>query len=144
MLKKTVTYTDFEGNEVTEDLYFNLSKSEMITLEARYKGGLELNLAKMVADGDQAQMVEEFKSLLLMMYGERSADGKRFMKTPEITENFKYSAAFDAVFFEILTSEEAITNFLKGVLPKEAAEAIDQGFNAAVQATLPAPTVPSS
>ena len=117
MLKKTITYTDYDGNERTEDFYFNLSKAEVIEIQWSEAGGLDKFLQKIVDTQDLQKLIIAFKELLLKSYGEKSADGRRFMKSEEITKNFSETEAFSEFYMELATDATAAENFIKGVLP---------------------------
>lgn len=132
MLKRDIKYTDFDGNEVTETFYFNISKHEIIELEVGHQGGMEEFLKKMVKLNDQKALFAEFKRLILLSVGQKSPDGKRFVKTEELKQEFEQSAAFDELIMEFFMSEDAAANFVRGVLPSDVSGAMDQ-------ATLPPP-----
>jgi AAA15 family ATPase/GTPase len=122
MLKRSITYTDFDDEEVTEEFYFNLSKTEIIAMETKKKGGFSAWIQEMVKIEDTPVLMKEFETFILMTYGEKSPDGKRFVKTDEIQNQFKYSAAYDVLFWELFTDEEKMADFVAGVMPKEAQE----------------------
>lgn len=122
MLKKTITYVDYDGNERTEDKYFNLSKAELMEMQLSKNGGLDKVLEKMIAEQDNAKLVELFKKIITLSYGEKSIDGKRFIKKPELTEEFLQTEAYSVLFMELITSTEAVAEFIKGVLPKDLQE----------------------
>lgn len=118
MLKKTITYTDYDGNERTEDFYFNLTKAEVAEMEMSYTGGMEKMLRKIVAEKDSKRIVEIFKDLILRSYGEKSADGKRFIKNQELRDAFAQTEAYSVLFMELATDAEAAAAFVNGILPK--------------------------
>ena len=122
MLKKTITYVDYDGNERTEDKYFNLSKSELMEMQLSENGGLDKVLEKMIAEQDNAKLAELFKKIITLSYGEKSIDGKRFIKKPELTEEFLQTEAYSVLFMELITSTEEVAEFIKGVLPKDLQE----------------------
>lgn len=122
MLKKTITYVDYDGNERTEDKYFNLSKAELMEMQLSENGGLDKVLEKMIAEQDNAKLAELFKKIITLSYGEKSIDGKRFIKKPELTEEFLQTEAYSVLFMELITSTEALAEFIKGVLPKDLQE----------------------
>lgn len=128
MLKKTTTYTDFMGNERTEDHYFNLSKSELTKLSLSVNGGLDQMLENMIKEQDQAALMKWFDKIILMSYGRRSLDGKRFEKSEEISREFSQTGAYDQIFMELVTGgAEKVAEFIKGVIPADlAAEAAKQ------------------
>ncbi len=122
MLKKTITYVDYDGNERTEDKYFNLSKAELMEMQLSENGGLDKVLEKMIAEQDNAKLAELFKKIITLSYGEKSIDGKRFIKKPELTEEFLQTEAYSVLFMELITSTEEVAEFIKGVLPKDLQE----------------------
>jgi hypothetical protein len=88
MLKKTITYTDYNGVERTEDFYFNLNKAEILEMELSTEGGLQQMIEKIIAAQDMPALSKYFKDIILMSYGEKSPDGKRFIKNQEIRDAF--------------------------------------------------------
>lgn len=126
MLKKEITYTNFDGEEITETLYFNLTKTELFELYAEYSGGMEEIINKIAREKDKKALVTEFKKIILRCYGEKSEDGRHFNKNDAIRENFANSAAYDALFTEFLTTEDVMVNFMEGVIPKDLQGQLDQ------------------
>ena len=125
MLKKTLTYEDYNGNAVTEDYYFNLNKAEVIEMEASAEGGYGEMLKKIVEEKNVSLMMTTFKTLILKSVGIKSEDGKHFRKSPEIAADFESSEAYSALFSELCTSAEAATAFIAGILPIDAAQRKD-------------------
>jgi hypothetical protein len=119
MLKRPITYTDFDENKITEVFYFHLSKAEIVELEVSYQDSMEAALKRIIASNDRAKLVAEFKKLILLSYGVKSADGKRFIKTDEAAKEFAQTAAYDALFMELATDANAAAIFVKGILPKD-------------------------
>lgn len=117
MLKKTVTYDDFDGNTRTEDFYFNLTQSELIEMEASFNGGLSQLLEKIIQSKDQKQIIGYFKEIILKSYGIKSLDGRQFIKNEQIREEFASTAAFSKIFMELGTNDKAAINFVKGIMP---------------------------
>jgi len=117
MLKKTITYTDYNGTERTEDFYFNLSKSEVMEMEMSTTGGLSTMLTNVVAAQDAPQIIKIFKDLVLQSYGEKSLDGKRFVKNKELSDGFSQTEAYSNLFMELASDAEAATVFVKGITP---------------------------
>ena len=117
MLKKTITYTDYNGSERTEDFYFNLSKAEIMEMELSTTGGLAEMIQKIVSAQDSPAIVKIFKELLLKAYGEKSPDGKRFIKSDKISEAFSQTEAYSQLFMELATDAEAAANFVNGIVP---------------------------
>lgn len=118
MIKKTVTYEDFDGKTRTEDFYFNLTKAELTEMEMSFNGGLSQLLEKIVKENDQKLIIEYFKKIVLDSYGVKSLDGRQFMKTPEIRADFASTAAYSDIFMELATDSEAASAFINGIVPK--------------------------
>ena len=124
MLKKKVTYTDYNGVERTEDFYFNLSKAEIMEMELVTTGGFAEMIQKVVAAQDAPTIVKIFKDLVLKAYGEKSADGKRFIKSDEIVAAFSQTEAYSQIFMELATDADAATKFINGIIPKDMADEV--------------------
>lgn len=127
MLKHEITFEDFDGNEVTETLYFNLSKTDILNWNFDEIGdgqsdGLLETLKAMIATRDEKKIWDFLSGIVLKTYGERSEDGKRFKKSKEISEDFASSAAYDAFMLNLATSDQMMINFIKSVLPKDIAQ----------------------
>lgn len=118
MLKKSITYEDFNGETVTEDFYFNLSKAELIELEMSHKEGLKESLERIVADEDGKQIIAEMKNIVMKAYGKRSPDGKRFIKNQELRDEFESTEAYSVLFMELVTEADASVLFVTGIMPK--------------------------
>lgn len=117
MLKKTFTYTDFNGVERTEDHYFNLSKAELMEMELSTTGGLAEMINKIVAAQDAPAIVKIFKELVLKAYGQKSADGRRFIKSKELSDEFSQTEAYSQLFMELATDADAAAAFVNGIVP---------------------------
>lgn len=117
MLKRTITYTDFDGNQRTEDFYFNLSKAEVVEMEMGVTGGLTQMIHKIIAAQDNRQILETFKSLILKAYGEKSPDGKRFIKNQDLRDSFEQTEAYSILFMELATDEQKSIDFVKAIIP---------------------------
>lgn len=120
MLKETIKYTDFNGVEREEDFYFNLTKAEITEMEMSVDGGLVERINKIVQAKDAKEIVKIFKTIVLDAYGEKSADGRRFIKTPELREAFSQTMAYSNLFMELATNDVKAAAFIKGIIPKEA------------------------
>ena len=119
MLKKTITYTDYNGVERTEDFYFNLTKAELLEMELGSAGGFAEMIQKIVAAQDAPAIIKVFKDLILKAYGEKSADGKRFIKSDEIRDAFSQTEAYSQLFMELATDADAAAAFVNGIVPKD-------------------------
>lgn len=126
MLKKTISYVDYDGNDRTEDFYFNLNKAEIVELELSTTGGLTKTLEKIVQEKDNKRIVEYFKDIILKAYGEKSADGRRFIKSQELRDAFEQTEAYAELFMELSSNAKAAAEFVSGVVPKEASDAAKQ------------------
>lgn len=122
MLKKTITYTDYNDVERKEDFYFNLSKAEIMEMEMSTAGGLAEMINKVVATKDSVAIIKIFKDLVLKAYGEKSADGKRFIKSPELSEAFAQTEAYSILFMELATDADAAAKFVNGIIPADVAK----------------------
>ena len=126
MLKKNIKYVDYDGNDRAEDFYFNLNKAEIVELELGTTGGLTKTLEKIVQEKDNKRIVEYFKAIILKAYGEKSADGRRFIKSQELRDSFEQTEAYSALFMELSSNAKAAADFISGIVPKEAADAAKQ------------------
>lgn len=119
MLKKTIKYNDFNGNEREEDFYFNLMQSEIAELELSTVGGFTESIQKIIQTQDGPEIIKQFKKIILKSYGEKSADGKRFIKSDELSEAFSQTNAYSELFMELATDDEAASAFINGIVPDE-------------------------
>jgi hypothetical protein len=126
MVVKTVTYTDFDGNERTEDFRFNFTEAELTEMEMSLNGGLSQLLDKIVKENDNKQLIEYFKKLVIGAYGVKSLDGKVFDKSEEIKKNFANSAAYSKIFMELATNADAAAEFVNGIIPKSISEKVEK------------------
>ena len=117
MLKKTITYSDYNGNERTEDFYFNLTKAEVTEMEMSTAGGLAEMIEKIIAAQDAPSIIKIFKDLILRAYGEKSSDGKRFMKSDELSTAFSQTEAYSQLFMELATDADSAAKFVNGIVP---------------------------
>lgn len=119
MLKKTVTYTDYNGVERTEDYYFNLSKAELMEMQLGTTGGYADMVQKIIDAKDTPSLIRLFKELVLKAYGEKSPDGKRFIKSDEIATAFSQTEAYSQIFMELATDDKAAAAFVNGIIPSD-------------------------
>lgn len=117
MLKKTFTYTDYNGVERTEDHYFNLSKAELMEMELSTNGGMAEMIDKIVKAQDAPAIVKIFKELVLKAYGKKSDDGRRFIKSEELSNEFAQTEAYSQLFMELATDADAASKFVNGIVP---------------------------
>ena len=119
MLKKTITYEDFNGVERTEDYYFHLTKAEIAEMEMSQNGGYSEVLNRIVAAKDAPSIIKQFKDLVLKAYGINSDDGRRFIKNDEIREAFSQTEAYSIIFMELATDDNAAAAFVNGIFPAD-------------------------
>lgn len=124
VLKKTITYKDYDDNERTEDFYFNLSKAELAEMELSTTGGLEKTIKKIVAEQDNAKVSALFKDLISRSYGEKTLDGKRFVKSKELSDAFMQTEAYVEMFLELIGTDGAAADFINSIVPQIAPAAI--------------------
>lgn len=124
MVKKTITYKDFDGQERTEDYYFNLTKTELTEMELSMNGGLSTLLEKIIKERDMKQLIEYFKRIVLDSYGEKSLDGRMFIKNEKLKEEFKSTMAYSEIFMELANDDKAAAEFINGILPSDLAEEV--------------------
>lgn len=119
MLKRTIEYENYDGVSVKEDFYFNLSQSELTMMEMSEDGGLAARLQSIIDKKDGKNIMTTFRDILLKSYGVKSADGRRFMKSPELSKEFSETPAFDILFTELVTNPEKALEFVQAIIPKE-------------------------
>lgn len=122
MLKKTMTYVDYNGTERTEDFYFNITKAELMEMELGISGGMAEMLQRIVASQDGPEIIRIFKDLVLKAYGVKSPDGKRFIKNASLREEFEQTEAYSDLFMELATNADKASAFIKGIMPAEIAK----------------------
>lgn len=119
MLKKAITYTDYNDVERTETFYFNLNKAEITEMEMSTTGGLTEMINRMVETQDAPAIIKTFKDLILKAYGEKAPDGKHFIKSEALSEAFSQTEAYSVLFMELATNAEAASKFIEGIIPAD-------------------------
>lgn len=117
MLKRTITYPDYNKMNRTEDFYFNITQAELIEMEYTTTGGLSVMIDKLISAVDLPAIIKIMKELILKAYGEKSPDGRRFVKSPELSEAFSQTEAYSQLFMELATNSQAASDFINGILP---------------------------
>ena len=120
MLKKTIRYEDYNGVERVEDFYFNLTKAEIVEMELGTAGGYAEMILKIVDANDQVTLIKIFKDLIFKAYGEKSPDGKHFVKSQAISEAFAQTEAYSILFMELATDDKAAADFINNIVPADA------------------------
>ncbi len=118
MLKKTITYTDYDGLERTEEFRFNLTKAELVDMELTTAGTFSETMKRIIAEKDIIRIAKLFKELLLKSYGVKSDDGKRFVKSQELSEAFSQTEAYSDLYIELLSNPDEAAKFFAEVAPK--------------------------
>lgn len=130
MIKKTITYTDYNGLERTESFYFNLSKAEVMEMELSADGGMAESIQKIVDAKDAPAIIRVFKDLVLKAYGVKSDDGRRFMKVKpdgsRYADDFKETEAYSQIFMELATDAKAAADFVNGIVPADLAKKAEE------------------
>ena len=121
MIVKTIKYEDYNGNVREEKFYFNLSKAEILEMEASKNGGLSAYIQRIAEEQDAPKIMELFKELLQKSYGVKSDDGKRFIKSKELTEAFVQTEAYSELFVLLASDADEATVFINGIIPKKLA-----------------------
>lgn len=116
MITKRITYTDYLGQKRTEDFSFNISKAESAELELSVDGGLSELLRRIIKAEDKYALIREFKKVLVLSYGVISPDGRRFIKSKELTDSFIQTEAYSNLFMELATDDKAASEFVNGIL----------------------------
>ena len=126
MLVKEIEFRDFNGNMRKEKHLFNLTQAEVMELELSTTGGLAESIQRIVEAQDAPEIIRVFKSLILKAYGEKSADGRRFIKSEELSREFSQTNAYSQLFVELATNDEAAAAFINGIVPEDMIEATNQ------------------
>ena len=121
MIKKTITYVDYNDIERTEDFFFNLTKAELTEIEMSTSGGLVEMINRIVAAQDAPSIIKVFKELILKAYGVKSLDGKRFEKSDKLRTEFEQTEAYSQLFMKLATDADAASKFVNGIIPSDAA-----------------------
>lgn len=119
MLKKIITYTDYNGVERTEPFYFNLSKAELMEMELGVTGGMTEMLDKIIHAKDGPSLMKTFKEMIMKSYGVKSDDGKRLIKSEELSIAFTQTEAYSVLFMELITDDKAAADFVNAIIPNE-------------------------
>lgn len=119
MYKIREKYEDYDGNERVEEFYFNLTKAEITDMELTTEGGMSAMLDRIIAAKDTAKLIAVFKDLILRSYGQKSPDGRRFIKSDELTKEFTETPAYSQIYLRLATDDKAATEFVNNVIPKD-------------------------
>ena len=126
MYKKTITYTDYNDVEQTEDFYFNLNKAELMRIQLQNNGTLQAKLERLINTRETSEIAQIFQDIIDMSYGVKSDDGKRFIKNQEVLDAFKQTEAYSELYVELTTNTDAAVEFITGIIPAKIAEQLDK------------------
>ena len=119
MLKKTIAFTDYDGNQREEDFYFHLNKAELTEMQLEIDGGLTGMLERIIQKKSGPDIIKTFKMLIIRSYGVKSPDGRKFMKSKEIVEDFLQTEAYNKFFMELVTDSAKAADFLNTIIPDD-------------------------
>lgn len=126
MIKKTIAYTDYEGNERKETFYFNLTKTELLELEVSEAGGFTKMIERIQEARDAKTVLEVLKEIVHKSYGVKSPDGKKFVKSDELSTGFEQTEAYDQLMMDMIKNPEKAAAFFNGLLPKDLEQQVDK------------------
>lgn len=126
MFARTFEYTDYNGQPRKDTWWFNLTKAELMKMELGAWGGLDALLKRLIREENPAQVVDMFEKIILSAVGEKSPDGRRFIKNEEIRQDFYQTQAYSDLFYELVTDSGKVAAFLKGCIPADLAAKIDE------------------
>lgn len=130
MLKKTITYTDYNGLERTEDFYFNLSRAELVMMETSVAGGMMQRLEKIAKTQDAVAVMEVFRDIIHRAYGEKSDDGKRFVKSDELATAFEQTEAYSELIMEMINDPlNVAAKFIRDIMPGDLAAELQKSMD---------------
>lgn len=136
MFKKTMTYIDWNGVERTEDIYFNLSKAELLEMQLTTEGGVDNMIQRIVRAKDTVSLVKLYKELILKAYGRKSDDGRRFEKSEELSRAFTETPMYSDLYMELSTNDKAASDFITGIMPKDLENEVKKAMNDSSQLSL--------
>lgn len=119
MIKKEITYTDYNGIERKETFWFHLSKAELLDMMMASDGDYAETVQRIIDAKDVPALISMFKDLMMKSYGVKSEDGRRFVKSKELTEEFEQSAAYSDLYMELVTDTDKAIEFVTGIIPAD-------------------------
>lgn len=126
MLKKLIKYVDYDGRERSENFYFYMSKAELMEMELGSVGGMQNLIQLIIEKQDIPKIMDAFKTIILKAYGEKSPDGRRFIKSKELSEAFSQTEAYSNLYMELITDADAAAVFINGIVPQDVALAAEE------------------
>lgn len=119
MLKKTIKFTDYDGNPREEDFFFNLNKAELTIMEMSEVGGFKKKMERVIKAQDGPALIKAFQDIIHASYGVKSPDGRQFIKNEEVFEEFRQTEAYSELIMELLSDEQGAADFISKVLPPD-------------------------
>lgn len=123
MIKKTMTYENYDGEQITEDFYFNLTKAEVLEMEIGHEGSMTRYIQKIIGSKNQVKLMELFKEIIHKSYGVKTPDGRRFIKNDEVLAEFKQTIAYSDLYIRLSTDADEASAFVEGIMPKDVVKA---------------------
>lgn len=116
------TYTDYDGNQRTEEFRFHFSQAELMEMELSTEGGFSARVNRIINANSHPELLQVMKTFILDAYGVKSDDGRRFMKNDEIRQAFLESPVYSRIFMRLTTGPNAgeeAAKFINGVTPED-------------------------
>lgn len=129
MIKKTVTYVDYNGVERTESFYFHYTESEILDMELSTEGGFAERVQKIIDAKDQTSLLKVIKKFVLDAYGVKSDDGRRFIKNDEVKQAFVECPAYSEIYLDLLSDDVLASEFINGIIPDSAKKRLENLAN---------------
>ena len=117
MIKRTVTYEDYNGEKRTETFYFHYTEAEILDMEMSEEGSFAERIQRIIDAKDNTALMKLIKKFVIDAYGVKSDDGKRFMKNDEVKAAFLECPAYSDIFMDMVTDEDIAAEFVNGVIP---------------------------
>ncbi len=126
MYKKTISFTDYDNNPRKEDFFFNINKAELINMETSIEGGFKKYLEKIVQTQNTMEISKVLRDIIRASYGEKSLDGRRFIKSSELSDAFEQTEAYSELIMEFLEKPDSLAVFINGILPSDLMNSISK------------------
>lgn len=123
MLTKAIKYTNFNGQEVTKNFYFNITKAEIALRELESDGTWSETLKNIQKSDKGSVVMPEFRKIIKWTYGQKSDDGESFEKSDAIWERFNNSEPWSVLIMELLTDAGYAAEFINACMPADIAAA---------------------
>ncbi len=118
MVTEKIEFTNYNGEKDTETLYFNLSPVELTELELSESEGLSNKIQKLIKEKNNREIYKTFKNIVLLAYGVKSPDGKQFIKSEKLSQDFVQTAAYEEFMWSLMSDETKAANFINELTAK--------------------------